>query len=399
MIRTFVVIGLTDSRDVFFSPEVLDIIASSKVFSGGIRHKEIVKNFLPKRAKWINITAPLADVYEQYLGYDEIVVFASGDPLFYGFGGTLRREFPDAFIKVYPALNSLQLLANRIVMPYQNMKNVSLTGRPWHEFDAALIRGDELIGVLTDRNCTPVKIAKRMCEYGFDEYEMTVGECLGNEEKERIRTIAVKVVASMCDEFFEFPNCLIIKRLKKRRRMFGIPDCEFELLDGREKMITKSSIRLAAISALELTDARTFWDIGFCTGSVSIEAKQLFPELNVVAFEQRCECLDIIRKNMARFGVPGIDVRIGDFLQADLEGLAAPDAVFVGGHGGKLIDIIGRVAPLLPDGGRVVLNAVSENSIALFREAASLYDLQICAKQKVAVDEYNPIMIITAVKN
>ena len=102
---------------------------------------------------------------------------------------------------------------------------------------------------------------------------------------------------------------------------------------------------------------------------------------------------------MARFGVPGIDVRIGDFLQADLEGLAAPDAVFVGGHGGKLIDIIGRVAPLLPDGGRVVLNAVSENSIALFREAASLYDLQICAKQKVAVDEYNPIMIITAVKN
>lgn len=398
MKRKFIVIGLTDSRDQYFSPEIIDVISSSNVFSGGKRHKEIVEPFLPQNAQWIDITVPLKTVYERYESHSEIVVFASGDPLFYGFGGTLKREFPNAEIKVYPTSSSLQLLANRMVMPYQDMKNVSLTGRPWHEFDAALIRGYELIGVLTDRKCTPVSIAKRMCEYGFDEYEMTVGECLGNETKERIRTFRVETVRMMNDDCFEFPNCLILRCVAKRKRKLGIPESEFELLNGREKMITKSTIRLAAISALELDDAEVMWDIGFCTGSVSIEAKQMYPELKIVAFEQRSECRDIIQKNMIRFGTPGINVRIGDFLQENLEGIPAPDAVFIGGHGGKLVDMIGKIMPLMPEGGRIVLNAVSPGSIMLFEEAAALYGLKIIARQRVVIDEHNPILIISALK-
>ena len=36
-------------------------------------------------------------------------------------------------------------------MPYHDMRIVSLTGRPWHEFDRALIESASKIGVLTDR--------------------------------------------------------------------------------------------------------------------------------------------------------------------------------------------------------------------------------------------------------
>ena len=35
--------------------------------------------------------------------------------------------------------------------------------------------------------------------------------------------------------------------------------------------------------------------------------------------------------NAARFGTPGIITRIGDFLQAELDDLPVPDAVFIGG--------------------------------------------------------------------
>lgn len=52
-------------------------------------------------------------------------------------------------------------------------------------------------------------------------------------------------------------------------------------------MITKAPIRLLTLAQLDLRRYQTLWDIGFCTGSVSIEAKLQFPHLHVVAFEQR----------------------------------------------------------------------------------------------------------------
>lgn len=73
----------------------------------------------------------------------------------------------------------LQLAANAgtpYIAPYQEMQTLSLTGRPWDAFDSALIRGDKLIGVLTDREKTPATIAARMLEYGYDNYRMTVGK-------------------------------------------------------------------------------------------------------------------------------------------------------------------------------------------------------------------------------
>ncbi|MEZ5004907.1 MAG: hypothetical protein R2738_00755 [Bacteroides graminisolvens] len=40
----------------------------------------------------------------------------------------------------YPAFNSLQMLAHELTMPYHDMQwVVSLTGRPWQEFDNVLI--------------------------------------------------------------------------------------------------------------------------------------------------------------------------------------------------------------------------------------------------------------------
>lgn len=77
--------------------------------------------------------------FEETATDDSIIVFASGDPLFFGFANTIKRKLPGADILLYPAFNSLQTLAHRLVMPYDDMRTVSLTGRPWQEFDRALI--------------------------------------------------------------------------------------------------------------------------------------------------------------------------------------------------------------------------------------------------------------------
>jgi precorrin-6Y C5,15-methyltransferase (decarboxylating) len=419
----FIVIGITDHPAPWFPPEVLDVIRHGKIFSGGKRHHDIVAPLLPEGAEWIDITVPLDAVFERYerLGGKTaehgVVVFASGDPLFFGFANTIKRKMPDAEIMVYPTFNSLQLLAHQLVMPYHDMRIVSLTGRPWPEFDRALIERAEKIGILTDKEHTPAAIAQRMLEYGYKDYTMHIGEHLGNPTLEKITTLTIEEAAM---REFTMPNCVILCReTAEHTRLFGIPDAAFALLDGREKMITKMPIRLLTLQALDLPRRHVLWDIGACTGSVSIEARLLFPHLQIEAFEIRPECEAIIQENTRRFGAPGINIHIGDFLEATTPTTTptvspagtptgtpsgTPDAVFIGGHGGHLKEIMEKVLTVLTDDGIIVFNSVTSpkvptNSRALWDEACRDLGLQQGHPLHIQLNDYNPIEILTAFKS
>ncbi len=405
----FIVIGITDAPQPWFPPEVREIIKGGKVFSGGKRHHEIVAPLLPEGAEWIDITVPLEKVFEKFRSPlpnrgGALVIFASGDPLFFGLANTLRREFPEAEIQVFPTFNSLQMLAHKLVMPYHDMRIVSLTGRPWQEFDRALIERAPKIGVLTDKEHTPAAIAQRMLEYGYTDYTMHVGEHLGNPQEERITSLTLEEAA---EKSFAMPNCLVLDGSSvERSRSFGIPESSFALLDGREKMITKMPIRLLTLQALELPKRHVFWDIGACTGSVSIEARLLFPHLHIEAFEIRPECEAIIKENARRFGAPEINVHIGDFcLTPDPSpvGEGRPDAVFIGGHGGKLKEIMAKVCEVLAPGGVIVMNSVvapkvTTDSQKLWNEVCEELGLRQEPPMRILLDEHHPITILKCKK-
>lgn len=407
----FIVIGITDHPNPWFPPEVMEIIKQGRVFSGGKRHHEIVMPLLPVDAQWIDITVPLDAVFEQYCRFSDkiaehtIIVFASGDPLFFGFANTIKRKMPEAEIMLYPTFNSLQMLAHRLVMPYHDMRIVSLTGRPWPDFDRALIERTEKIGILTDKEHTPAAIAQRMLEYGYTYYTMHVGEHLGNPSLEKVTTLTLDEAAK---SDFSMPNCVILDgKTIENTRHFGIPDQEFTLLDGREKMITKMPIRLLTLQALDLPRRHVLWDIGFCTGSVSIEARLQFPHLQIEAFEIRPECEAIIHENARRFGAPGINVHMGDFLQASIPvdfSTGNPDAVFIGGHGGHLKEIMAKVLTVLAPSGVIVFNSVTssvveqvterKSSRELWDEACIELGLQQEPPLRIQLNNYNTIEIL-----
>ena len=391
----------------------MEAIGKGRVFSGGRRHHEIVAGVLPAEAEWIDITVPLDNVFEKYKTYaspddpqssSAIIVFASGDPLFFGFANTIRRKMPDAEIVLFPSFNSLQTLAHRLVLPYHDMHIVSLTGRPWPAFDRALIEQTPKIGVLTDREHTPAAIAERMMDYGYTNYIMHVGEHLGNPERERISTLTLAEASQMS---FDYPNCLILcadtSALHAHRPCFGIPDHAFALLDGREKMITKMPIRLLSLQALDLSCRQVLWDIGFCTGSISIEARLQFPHLQIHSFEIRPECEAIINENARRFGTPGISVHMGDFLETDIHDLPHPDAVFIGGHGGHLKEIMRKVLTVLAPGGIIVFNSVTSpkvhtDSHQLWNDACRELGLQQETPLRITLNDFNPIEILKCKK-
>ena len=338
----FYVIGLDDNMKQYFPPEVLEIISYHRVFSGGVRHHEIVRSLLPEKADWIDIKVPLDEVFDRYRSHDgreSIVVFASGDPLFFGFAVTIQNRLPDAQIRLYPSFNSLQLLAQNLLMPYHDMRIVSLTGRPWQS----------------------------------------------------IRQFSIQAAAM---NNFVHPNCLILRKERDgHSRKFGLPDSAFEHLNGREKMITKMPIRLLSLSMLDLRNRERFWDIGFCTASVSIEAKLLFPHLHITSFEIREEGRKLMTENCRRFGTPGIEAIIGDFLSVDLSALEAPDAIFIGGHGGKLVEILMVVSKKMKENGVIVFNSVSDESKALLEEAVRQTGLRISAQTRITIDDFNTITV------
>lgn len=396
---SFIVIGINDSHAPRFSREITREIEKGKVFSGGKRHREIVNALLPQQARWIDIAAPLDETFKQYEearrnGTETIVVFASGDPLFFGFANTIRRKMPQAEIKVFPAFHSLQMLAHRLVMPYQELRTVSLTGRSWQELDRVLIERTPEIGLLTDGEHSPAAIARRMTEFGYTAYRMHVGEHLGNPERERVTSCSLAEASVMK---FDAPNCVIVRAEEPGIKPFGIDDRAFELLDGRERMITKMPIRLLSLQALALNTHQALWDIGSCTGSISIEARLLFPHLSVTAFEIREEGRRLMETNSRKFGAPGIRFVSGDFLTTDISNLPRPDAVFIGGHGGKLKEVMRKAKTVLRPGGCIVMNSVTSTGFDLFERMARELNLALQPALHLVFNDYNPIDILKVI--
>lgn len=391
----FTVLGMNDEVAPQFTPELQALIARHRIFTGGRRHRELVASLLPEGAVWIDIIVPLTEVYAQYRHYDEpVLVFASGDPLFFGYTTTLMREFPGLVQRTVPSFSSLQLLAHALCLPYHDMRVVSLTGRPWHEFDRALIERAPKVGILTDRKNTPARIAQRMQDYGYTNYRMHVGVLLGGERQETYTLTLPEVV----DRDFAHPNCLIIEATEVLQydAPIGLKELDFFPLNGRVNMITKMPIRLVSLSLLELERRRSFWDVGFCTGSVSIEAKLRYPHLQVTSFEIRQEGEELMQVNSRRFHAPGIDHHIGDFLSQDLDQLPRPEAAFIGGHGGKLQAFVECLTQRMGIEGVLVFNSVSTETLDNFRAAIASVGWYITYETRLAVDEHNPITILQA---
>lgn len=390
----FHIIGI-GNRKADFSGKVPGLIENHSVFSGGSRHHELVEHLLPKGHTWLPVQSPMELLFDRYeqLG-QSVVVFASGDPLFYGIANTLRSKYPEAEIHTYPYFSSIQLLLHRANLNSNLLQTVSVHGRSWAALDEVLIQQKPLIGILTDREKSPSAIARRLLKFGYTNYSIWIGEDLEGEH-ERVSHLEAGEAENTT---FQPLNCVILKKESHRPVDFGIKDALFEGLEGRPNMITKMPVRLCSLHGLELAARSVLWDIGFCTGSLSIEAKLRFPHLEIHAFEKRPECLEILQHNQFKFGAPGINALMGDIFETPLDQISKPEAVFIGGHGGRLKELLRRIDQYLLSEGTVVINAVQEDSVRDFISFSAEANWKLDEPLKLKVDEHNEITILKATK-
>jgi precorrin-6Y C5,15-methyltransferase (decarboxylating) len=161
-----------------------------------------------------------------------------------------------------------------------------------------------------------------------------------------------------------------------------------------------------SLSRLVLRADSVVWDIGAGSGSVGIEAARLVSRGRVFAVEKNAEDVEIVRANVEKFGVPHVTV-LHATAPDRLDELPDPDAVFVGGSGGKLGEILSLAAARLKAHGRIVVNAVTletlHETVAVFRELGLEHEaiLVSIARSRpllgmMSFEALNPVYIVTA---
>lgn len=186
----------------------------------------------------------------------------------------------------------------------------------------------------------------------------------------------------------------------------GIPD---DLFIRSKVPMTKAEVRAVTIAKARLTDTHVIWDIGAGTGSISVEAALTAVQGTVFAVEKEPMAVELIKKNIERFGTENVKVYAGTAPEV-LHGLPEPDRVFIGGSGGNLAEIIYYAYEKMAVGGRLVINAVVLETLSTAVETlkklglADLDITQVAVAKAVEVGKLhmlqslNPVFIISGEK-
>lgn len=186
----------------------------------------------------------------------------------------------------------------------------------------------------------------------------------------------------------------------------GIPD---DLFVRGEVPMTKEEIRVVTIAKARLAPGQVVWDIGSGTGSLAVEAARQVPGGMVYAVERDGTGVELIEKNRLLFAVDNLVVVHGEAPDA-LVFLPDPDRVFIGGSGGKLDSIIRLLTGRLGASGRLVINAVTLETVG---EALGLLQMDfgsvevvqlpvaktVCIGGRHLLKSLNPVFIISAEKD
>jgi precorrin-6Y C5,15-methyltransferase (decarboxylating) len=282
-----------------------------------------------------------------------VCVLASGDPMWFGVGATLARHLGADEMRILPAPSSLSLVAARLGWPLQDVVSVSVVGRPLAAVNAHLHDGARLI-VLSSDGATPAALAAQMTAQGFGETKITVFEHVGGPLERRIDGLAHAWRAAQCAALNLIAlECRASGNASRLALTPGLPDDAF-MHDGQ---LTKRDVRALTLARLAPAPHELLWDIGAGCGSIGIEWMRAHPSCRAIAVEQHPERLRFIERNRDTLGVPALQVVAG-IAPVALEGLALPDAVFIGG-GVTVPGVFDACWNALKSGGRLVANAVT----------------------------------------
>lgn len=337
------------------------IIAEADLLIGSVRQLALIPPVIAaERKAWPTPLVPAIPELLKNWRHHNIVVLASGDPMFHGIGQTLAREFGAENFRVIPAPSSVALAAAELKWSLHSTPVVSLvTNEP--AAIIPLVDAGQRFFVLGRDRFTPQAVGALLTELGQGEAEVAVLSDLGGPEADVVRSPAAEV-----QQPASRLNVLAITPVPGTQRSLvpGLADVNYDH-DGQ---LTKRHVRALTICALEPRSGQHLWDIGGGSGSIAIEYLRSTPGTTAVAFEKSELRRTRITHNAHALGTPHLEVT-GAFPAVRHD---RPDAVFIGG-GLTVPGVFERAWAALIDGGVLVANAVTIQSQALLVDLLARY--------------------------
>lgn len=337
------IIGLNEDGLAGLSSISRAVLDRATVVFGAQRHLELA-DVGPRGQAW---PVPFSVDPVLALRGSPVVILASGDPFWFGAGGSIVPHLERAEWQSHPAPSTFALAANRLGWRLEETRCFGLHAAPFAQLAPHLTRGARLICLVRD-GAAPAELAAWLAAQGAGDAQLHVLERLGGP-RERLR--------QTCAKDFEMtglyaPVAVAIEVVQTTARTPGLPDDSF----AHDGQITKQPVRALTLSALAPRQDALLWDIGAGSGSVSVEWCLMGGR--AVAFEAKPARAANITRNINDFGLAHKMVLI----EGSVDGTALPpapypDAVFIGG--GANAALLAALCDQLPSGTRLVVNGVT----------------------------------------
>lgn len=418
------IIGVLDDGVASLGAAALDHLRQADCVIGGSRTLRLLADCINPEAEQHDLSGALSRVPDWVREAQEqgrrCVVLATGDPLCYGIAAYLAARLCIEALQVLPNLSTIQLACARLGLPWQDMRLASVHSRDAGEWTPGAdarhglygllrdIRRHDRLAVLTSPDNSPDRIARMLLAEGLgDDFQLAVAENLCQPEERILADLSAAEAAQMR---FADLNVLLLWRQRPRQRpvLFGLADAAYAQRQPDKGLITKCEVRAVSLARLQLRSDSIVWDIGAGSGSVGLEAARLCPDGHVYAIEKNEEDAAIARRNRTGFGLSNHSLVHGK-APAGLEDWPDPGAVFIGGSGGELAELIALCLGRLKSGGWLVMNFVTLENLAvataILEAAGAPWDvLQLqAARSKPILHMHrmaaeNPVWIVCAKK-
>lgn len=350
------IIGIGDNGLESLTPEAQAIVWQAETLVIGERLDAVIDgSSLPDLKRILTWGAGFRETLAEILKLrgTPVTVLATGDPMHFGIGATLRRYVAAEEMFVLPSPSAFSLAASRLGWPLQSVTQISLHGRPLAFLNRHVMPRARILALTSDAS-TVQAAAVLLAERGFGASVLHVLEHMGGTKERLLRMTALEM-AETCPVISDF-NTLAIDCAADGPLLApvpGLPDEAFRH-DGQ---LTKREIRAATLAQLSPFPNALLWDVGAGCGSIAIEWMRSGMGTKAIAIEPKPERVAMIRANAETLGVPDLEIVEGHAPEA-LAGLKRPDVIFIGGgiSGEGLFEACWAA---LGVGGLLVANAVT----------------------------------------
>ncbi len=359
--KAVTLIGIGDDGCAGLTARAANAVAAAQVLVGGERHLAFFPQFAGARVVLADKIGEAIDRVAALAHEHNVVVLASGDPLFFGVGALVAKKVGAEHVEILPAPSSVQLAFARAGLKWDDATILSLHGRS-REGLLTRLRRVAKAAILTDEESSPRWIAQQLAAHGQTGFVAWVCENLGGPD-ERVRRFSIAELAA-CEDVAAL-NVVVLQREGEWRAPPAISflhEDAFAKRMPKKGLITKREARMLSLAMLQLRRDSVVWDIGAGSGSVAIEAAMLCDHGRVFAVEADPESVEICRENVRAHAVDNVRVLAGRAPEA-LGELPDPDAVFIGGSKGAMAEIVDVALARLRPGGRLVANAITLDNV------------------------------------